>query len=322
MPRPIVLSPLSLPDEMPGRTGPTVLHKQWIGVPPHIAEKVGDPTRAWEMLQVKQAHVVMRLEQFTRPGPQPAGTIRIVCVSDTHGARPRCPVPDGDVLIHAGDFSKTGRLEEVSEFCAWLRSLPHARKLVIAGNHDLSLDRESIAETSRRFGLRPGPGGLDQMCDEAQAMLECCCEYLCDSGTIVRGLRVWGSPWQPWFCDWAFNLPRGKPCRERWSLIPTETDVLITHGPPLGHGDMTSGGARAGCLDLLDEVQGRVRPQLHVFGHIHEHHGVSTDGTTTFANASTCDLDYRPLQAPLVFDLPARDAGGGELVPADAVGSD
>eukprot|EP00962_Isochrysis_galbana_P022284 scaffold6643_cov133-Isochrysis_galbana.AAC.3 len=112
---------------------------------------------------------------------------------------------------------------------------------------------------------------------------------------------------QPWFCDWAFNLPRGKPCRDRWAAIPPETDVLVTHGPPLGHGDLCSTNQRAGCLDLLDEVQGRIRPSLHLFGHIHEGYGVTSDGTTMYANASTCTIDYVAANAPLVFDLPAKD---------------
>ena len=82
------------------------------------------------------------------------------------------------------------------------------------------------------------------------------CEYLLDSGTTVRGLKVWGSPWQPEFYNWGFNLERGQPCREKWQLIPAGTDVLLTHGPPLGHGDLClPARARAGCLDLLGEIQ-------------------------------------------------------------------
>ena len=134
------------------------------------------------------------------------------------------------------------------------------------------------------------------------------CEYLLDSGTSVRGIQVWGSPWQPEFYSWGFNLVRGQACREKWQLIPEQTDVLMTHGPPLGHGDLCLPGRnRAGCLDLLAELQQRVKPLIHCFGHIHEGYGVSTDGQTTYLNASTCNMSYKPENPPLVFDLPAKD---------------
>ena len=126
-------------------------------------------------------------------------------------------------------------------------------------------------------------------------------------------------------------MPRGEPCRAKWRLIPQGTNVVLTHGPPLGHGDLTSSGVRAGCLDLLDELQTRVRPQVHCFGHIHEGYGVSTDGTTTYVNASTCNLQYRPVQKAIVFDveIPSRprdsispeaaQGGKGEEAAAGAV---
>jgi len=242
---------------MPGRSLPVVGHGLWIGVAPHIGRHVGDPTRAWQMLAPKQTHVTLPLEQFVSPGPQPPGTVRFVCVSDTHGSSPLRSVPDGDVLLHAGDWSQLGGLSEVSKFCSWIKAQPHKRKIVIAGNHDLLMDRGNLDELARRFGLVRGEipeGELERMHLAAKELLDSACEYLCDSGTEVEGIQIWGSPWQPWFCDWAFNLPRGKPCRDKWKLIPTETDVLITHGPALGHGDLCSSHQRAGCLDLLDEV--------------------------------------------------------------------
>lgn len=216
-------------------------------------------------------------------------------------------MPDGDVLLHAGDFTQTGRLEEIESFCRWFGSLPHKRKIVIAGNHDLSLHGGSYHETAPRFG-HPVTD-VAATAAKARALIEQIpnCEYLCDSGTRVRGLRVWGSPWQPWFHDWAFNLPRGEACRAKWRLIPEGTDIVMTHGPALGYGDRCASGHRAGCLDLLDELQQRVRPAYHVFGHIHESWGAQTDGVTTYLNASTCTLKYRPDNPALIFDLPARE---------------
>ena len=76
-------------------------------------------------------------------------------------------------------------------------------------------------------------------------------------------MKFYGSPWQPWFCDWAYNLARGEEIAAKWAAIPSDTDVLVTHGPPLGHGDLCSSGQRAGCLDLLERVHA-LRPRVHV----------------------------------------------------------
>lgn len=119
----------------------------------------------------------------------------------------------------------------------------------------------------------------------------------------ANSIKVWGSPYQPEFCNWAFNLPRGEATRQKALEVPTETDILLTHGPPLGRGDRCSSGGRAGCIDLLREVQARVKPSVHVFGHIHEGYGVSSDGQTLFVNASSCNLDYRNVQPAIVLDI-------------------
>lgn len=205
--------------------------------------------------------------------------MRIVCLSDTHGRHRGLDVPDGDLLIHAGDLTAVGEPVQVQEAADWLAALPHRHKVVIAGNHDFLFEREP--EEARR-ALRD-------------------VTYLQDEGVELDGLRIWGSPWQPWFNDWAFNLRRGQPLRERWSLIPTDTQVLVTHGPPRGHGDRTVDGRAVGCLDLLGTVR-RIRPRLHVFGHIHEGYGTTHEGPTTFVNASICDVDYRPGNEPIVVD--------------------
>jgi len=171
------------------------------------------------------------------------------------------------------------------------------------GNHDLTLDEASYGKTYSRFHrTKYDTKSCRALFDRAAGV-----EYLCDSGTLVDGVTVWGSPWQPEFCGWAFNLPRGEQIRERWQQIPTGTDVVVTHGPALGHGDLCASGLRAGCVDLLDELQTRVRPRFHVCGHIHEGYGVTTDGRTTFLNASTCDLRYKPENKPLVFDIVPKD---------------
>lgn len=119
----------------------------------------------------------------------------------------------------------------------------------------------------------------------------------------IYGLKIYGTPWQPEFCKWAFNVPRGKDCLDKWELIPANIDVLISHTPPLGHGDLCCTNVRAGCVELLSTVQQRVKPKYHVFGHVHEGYGITSDGKIIFINASTCDINYLPHNPPVVFDI-------------------
>ena len=206
--------------------------------------------------------------------------MRVVCLSDTHHQHARLVVPEGDVLVCAGDFTRRGDRADVEAFDAWLGTLPHRHKIVIAGNHDFAFEREPAAA---RSWIRHAT-------------------YLEDSGCEVEGLRVWGSPWQPRFFDWAFNLDRGAPLRAKWELVPADTDLLVTHGPPFGILDRTHDGRRVGCEELALAVA-RIRPKLHVFGHIHEDPGVVERDGTVYVNASSCDVRYRPVQPPIVVDL-------------------
>lgn len=206
--------------------------------------------------------------------------MRIVCLSDTHSRHAKIDVPDGDVLVHAGDLTSRGEPHEIRDFHWWLQNLPHAHKLVIAGNHDWMFENH--------------PEGARGLLTD--------CTYLQDSGVTIDGVKFWGSPWQPWFYDWAFNLQRGLELADKWARIPTDTDVLITHGPPHGILDETARGERAGCEDLARELH-RVQPRLHVFGHIHEAYGQLEQGGTTYVNACNCTLQYQPSNPAIVIDL-------------------
>lgn len=204
---------------------------------------------------------------------------RLVCVSDTHGRKPA--IPDGDVLVHAGDSTMLGTSSEVRSFARWLATLPH-RKVIIAGNHDWLFQREP--QLARRI------------LEDAGAT------YLCDQAATVAGLKFYGAPWQPEFCHWAFNLPRGNALAEKWAAIPEGLDVLVTHGPPASVLDRCPDGQRVGCGELRVRLE-RVKPRLHVFGHIHDSYGrLDVDGTT-FVNAAICDERYSPVNAPVVIDV-------------------
>jgi len=206
--------------------------------------------------------------------------MRLVCLSDTHNLHARLRVPDGDLLLHAGDFSMSGRPAEIAEFDRWLGTLPHPHKVVVAGNHDFLFERQP---------------------ERARALITNA-SYLEDGELEVGGLRLFGSPWQPWFHDWAFNLPRGPALAEKWARIPDGIEVLVTHGPPAGVLDRTIHGEDVGCADLVAALE-RVCPRLHLFGHIHEARGQEQRDGTLYVNASNCDVGYRTLQPVIVVDL-------------------
>lgn len=214
--------------------------------------------------------------------------LKLVLLSDTHTFHDKVSVPDGDVLIHAGDLCLEGTLLEAKAGFDWLASLPHEHKLLIAGNHDWVAQRNSTV-----WQLLALAAGVT---------------YLQDDGTTIEDKLFYGSPWQPEFCNWAFNVPRGEELRVIWDKIPASTDVLITHGPPFGILDQSRPGKfpRLGCTDLAQVVKNR-DILLHVFGHIHGSYGqqeeFGTESVIQFVNAASCDETYRPVNQPIVVEI-------------------
>ena len=196
-------------------------------------------------------------------------------MSDSHGVHNNIPVPGGDVFIHAGDFTGGGSEQEVKSFADFVRRLPHKHKIVIAGNHDVSFERDK---------------------ENALKWLGDSCIYLENEGVEIDGINFWGSPIHPHFDDtmtWVFGV-RWPAITKVWEKIPTNTDVLITHGPPHGILDkMAEGSNRPGCESLRSEITGRVKPKIHVFGHIHQSGGIEKIGETLFINAAVLDEGYR-----------------------------
>jgi predicted phosphodiesterase len=212
--------------------------------------------------------------------------MKIVALSDMHGQLPR-QVPACDLLLLAGDATPVvnhGLNFQASwldgEFRSWLKHLP-ARKIIgIAGNHDLVFEHapEKV------------PSDLPWT-------------YLQDSGITWEGLHIWGTPWQPWFWDWAFN---GNPDRlqRQWALIPNDTDILVVHGPPRGYGDGVpekDGVRLCGCPYLLERIK-EIQPRLVVFGHIHEGRGEWQLGRSRLANVTIVDAQYRAAYDPYVLE--------------------
>lgn len=208
--------------------------------------------------------------------------MKFLALSDTHGKhRLLKNLPKADVIIHAGDVSRDGAEHSIQDFLNWFSKLDYAHKIFIAGNHDWFFEEESA-------------GYINRIIPEHVV-------YLNDSGTSINGINIWGSPITPTFYNWAFNRERGKEINKHWKLIPENTDILVTHGPPAGILDFIAGG-NVGCEHLLKKVK-KIKPKYHVFGHIHEAHGSLVGKDTCFINASILDDHYQLAYAPIVFDL-------------------
>lgn len=207
--------------------------------------------------------------------------MKIVFISDTHGLHNRLDMPEADVLVHSGDFCNHGHEGDVKEFNRWLAKQDYKHKIVIAGNHDRFLE-------NNRFPWHES------------------ITYLCDTSITIDGIKFYGSPWQPEFFNWAFNVPRGKALAKKWAKIPSDTDVLVTHGPPCNVLDFVPGDRNVGCEDLLDRVL-IVKPKIHAFGHIHYSYGETKVLDTEFVNASICTEAYLPDNQPIVKEVSCED---------------
>lgn len=218
---------------------------------------------------------------------------RLVCISDTHGSYRALTLPSGDILVHAGDWNARGSWQEVKDFLAWFESQPHAHKVFIAGNHDTVTEREPEAFAKARAKYAPSA------------------IYLNDSGVEIEGLKFWGSPVSPRFFDWAWNRDRGPAIQAHWDLIPADTEVLITHGPPMGILDyvppdiwnVNQGQQHVGCANLMTTINERLpNVRAHIFGHVHMPGGkIEHRGERVYVNASVLNDAYVLVNQPIVI---------------------
>lgn len=220
--------------------------------------------------------------------------MKITFISDTH-TRHRdveADLPGGDLLIHAGDFMNSGyHKEEAEEFFTWFDGIKgYDKKIFIAGNHDriMQMQPEWATDTLTEYKT------IDYLRDEGFAYYDM---------DMDRSTKIYGSPWQPEFFNWAFNLPRnGEEMKAKWDAIPDDTDILITHGPPYGYLDVPGGKKfQVGC-ELLRERVNAMQPKIHVFGHIHGSAGYYFNGHTHFINASVLDERYTYTNLPVTFE--------------------
>lgn len=210
--------------------------------------------------------------------------MKLVCIGDTHEQEEGVVLPEGDVLIHAGDITYRGAIPPLVKFARWLKEQPFKHKIVISGNHDFCFQNNNHNVAVN-------------IIKEAGAI------YLQDSGVEIDGIKFWGSPWQPWFHNFAFNLMRGKLIAAKWDLIPEDTNVLITHGPVLNILDEVPGGERVGCADLSKRINDLKELRAHICGHIHHSHGIAEIANIQFVNASSCTEAYKPTNPPLVIEI-------------------
>lgn len=223
---------------------------------------------------------------------------RITFISDTHNKHNSLTefLPGGDLLICSGDISGRGSITEIENFLWWYDRLDnYDTKIFISGNHDFSFE----SENEKLIGLLTGYKNIDYLQDERMDLWD---------GNDEQ-LVIYGSPWQPEFHNWAFNLPRGEKLKEKWDKIPVDVDILITHGPPFGKLDFVQyNNINVGCEELMKRI-GEIKPKIHVFGHIHEGFGYVFDGNTHFINASVLNERYEFRNKPVnvLWDVETND---------------
>ena len=197
--------------------------------------------------------------------------LKILHLSDTHGQhRKLLNLPTADILVHSGDFTMHGTIKEALDFLDWLTDLSYPHKLFIAGNHDTCLFQGSIEGLEKNIF------------------------YLANEAVTIYGFQFYGAPM-------FLNEGKFKSQSLNYQKIPSDTDVLITHCPPFGILDFYDD-FNCGSQDLLLCVQ-KVKPKLHLFGHIHKEHGITKQGATLFSNAAIMSENYINLNGPNLLEL-------------------
>lgn len=211
--------------------------------------------------------------------------LQIHAISDTHNKHKHFTLPGGDILIHSGDACSRGDVAEMMAFLEWFGDQDYSHLIYIPGNHDWLAERnpELVRDTCKRLGIT----------------------LLIDEGVEIEGIKIWGSPVQPWFYDWAFNRQRGEDIKRHWDMIPADTEILITHGPPYQILDFVPerwGGFReVGCADLRAHID-QSKIKLHIFGHIHYAAGYRYLDGRTFVNAAALSESYMPTRGhPIII---------------------
>jgi len=215
--------------------------------------------------------------------------LQIVALSDSHNATKRVEIPDGDILIHAGDFSFQGKSLEIQDFIEWMKEQPHKHKLWIAGNHEL--------------GIEDFPDNANVIDNETNST------YIHDKVIEIEGLKFLGCNFTPEFNNWAFNLTE-RQSKIYWENAP-EADVVVCHGPPYGILDSVTPEYKhhrpLGCIHFKNYLE-RVKPKVAIFGHIHGGFGHETikwndDSETECFNVSVMNEQYQLTNPVTIIEI-------------------
>jgi Icc-related predicted phosphoesterase len=223
--------------------------------------------------------------------------MKLILISDTHGYE--MPLPEGDILIHAGDLTGNGLVYQVQHVLDWLNGQPHKHVVITPGNHDFAFESPEKKATLN-FGR---------------------VIYLENNAVEVEGLKIYGSPVTPRFMDWAFNVDRGEAIRKYWDMIPNNVDILVTHGPPMGILDQAAphfNSPHLGCEELATAVD-RTKPRLHMFGHIHGGRGYKKFNGTEFFNATMVNEGYRPMYDAWAVDFETKDEAAAPIAVSEQI---
>lgn len=230
-------------------------------------------------------------------------SMKIVCISDTHGLHKDISLPAGDILIHAGDATMLGTHDELERFITWFAAQPFKYKIFVPGNHDMGLETDLTAFS--KFHTRRGRKVPDL--EHTRTSIELHMEksgvtYLNNSSIEIEGLKIYGAPDQPAFCGWGFNRTNSE-LTEIWKKIPDDTNILITHAPAYTILDELEDGTMVGDVPLMKRINTLPKLKVHICGHIHPSHGMIEVNGVTHINASILDDDYRIAHKPIELDV-------------------
>jgi Icc-related predicted phosphoesterase len=210
--------------------------------------------------------------------------MKIVALSDTHGNHLSVDIPEGDIIIHCGDFTRKSNYQEVMDFIQWYSELRFSHKILVAGNHDRFIEK-------RKQEFLEILNGRNII-------------YLENQSVQVDAYKLFGSPYTRIFGGiGSFTYSNEDEAREIWDIIPNGSDIIITHGPPEGFRDYSkTENKNTGCAVLLEHIL-KIKPAYHIFGHLHESYGIDSNEDTVFVNASLVNGAEEVINSPIVIEF-------------------
>lgn len=234
--------------------------------------------------------------------------LKIVHISDTHRQHDNLVIPECDVLIHSGDIGGRTDLKELTDFLIWFEKQSAKKKIFIAGNHDILLDKGWWQKLKWQGHTYTWLKAQEEYNKALELIENFDVKYLCDTDYVWEGIKFYGSPYSPSFHreNWVFNADRGEEIRKVWAKIPSDVNILITHGPPYGVLDVVEDKyldpgeePHKGCEDLINVIEKRLLDlKLVCYGHIHDQvgivlHHITTNRRALFSNGAVLTNDYK-----------------------------